>query len=210
MNPARLNQELSAKGFCLDHDQLKGLLVYLELLLKWNRVMNLVGHSHWKTLINDLVMDSFFLDLFLRRVFKGSDEDTVLDLGAGAGLPGIPLRLVWKTGTFYLVESRFKRAAFMKQAIGSLDLKNTVVLNCRAEDVQAGILPAKLIISRAFMPWPKLLPLAGSMLGKKGILVVLSNKTYADQDIPGFNMLETMEYTVSNKKRYFWALESNI
>jgi 16S rRNA (guanine527-N7)-methyltransferase len=210
VNPAQLNKELSAKGFSLAHDQLKGLQVYLDLLLKWNRVMNLVGHSDWKILLNDLVMDSFFLDVFLRRVFKGNDRDTVLDLGAGAGLPGIPLRLVWKNGTCYLVESRLKRAAFMKQAIGSLNLENTFVLNCRAEDIQSGVLPAKLIISRAFMPWPKLLPLAGSMLGEKGMLVVLSNEKFAGQDIPGFNMLETMEYIVNNKKRYFWALESNI
>lgn len=210
MNHIQLKNELSGKGFDLSRDQLNGLQVYLELLLKWNRVMNLVGRTDWRFILNDLIMDSFFLDSFLRRVFEGSEEDTVLDLGAGAGLPGIPLRLVWKQGTYCLVESRLKRTAFMNQAIGAMNIENTMVLNCRVQDIDPAILPARLIISRAFMPWPELLPLAGAMLGEKGMLIVLSKERYTDQDLPGFNMVETMGYVTNNKKRYFWALDSNI
>ncbi len=210
MNHIQLKNELSGKGFDLSRDQLNGLQVYLELLLKWNRVMNLVGRTDWRFILNDLIMDSFFLDSFLRRVFEGSEKDTVLDLGAGAGLPGIPLRLVWKQGTYYLVESRLKRTAFMNQAIGAMNIENTLVLKCRVQDIDPAILPARLIISRAFMPWPELLPLAGAMLGQKGMLIVLSKERYTDQDLSGFNMVETMGYVTNNKKRYFWALDSNI
>jgi 16S rRNA (guanine527-N7)-methyltransferase len=169
-----------------------------------------VGRSDWRLILNDLVMDSFFLGSFLSGLLKLKTNETVLDLGAGAGLPGIPLRLVWDQGTYYLVESRVKRAAFMNQAIAAMNIENTFVINRRVQDIDPDILPARLIISRAFMPWTKLLPLAGEMMGKQARLIVLSAEEFKGQDLSGFRMVQTMEYLINEKKRYFWALESNI
>lgn len=210
MNYNQLQDELVRNGLSLSGEQTKRLQVYLELLLKWNRVINLVGRSDWKFILNDLILDSFFLGSFLSRAVPGNNGRTVLDLGAGAGLPGIPLRLVWKHGLYYLIESRIKRAAFMKQALVAMNIKDTFVLNTRVQDIDPEILPAALIISRAFMPWPELLPIANAMLEKNGMLMILSSKKFKGQDLPGFKMAETMEYRVNDKKRYFWALESNI
>lgn len=206
----QVKKELMQHGFRLSDDKVHGLVVYLELLLKWNRVMNLVGRNDWRVVLNDLVVDSFFLDSFLSGIFQAKDDATMFDLGAGAGLPGIPLRLVWKYGTFYLVESRTKRAVFMNQAIVAMNLENTFVLNCRVQDVSPELLPASLVISRAFMPWPQLLPLAEAMLASNGVLVIMSSRDYQGQDLPGFHLMDVMQYQANRKTRYFWALCSNI
>ncbi len=206
----QVKKELMQHGFRLSDDKVHGLVVYLELLLKWNRVMNLVGRNDWRVVLNDLVVDSFFLDSFLSGIFQAKDDATMFDLGAGAGLPGIPLRLVWKYGTFYLVESRTKRAVFMNQAIVAMNLENTFVLNCRVQDVSPELLPASLVISRAFMPWPQLLPLAEAMLASNGVLVIMSSRDYQEQDLPGFHLMDVMQYQANRKTRYFWALCSNI
>jgi 16S rRNA (guanine527-N7)-methyltransferase len=210
MDSKQLINQLVRNGLNLSDDQIKNLMVYLELLVKWNKVINLVGRSDWRLILNDLVMDSFFLGSFLSGLLKLKTNETVLDLGAGAGLPGIPLRLVWDQGTYYLVESRVKRAAFMNQAIAAMNIENTFVINRRVQDIDPDILPARLIISRAFMPWTKLLPLAGEMMGKQARLIVLSAEEFKGQDLSGFRMVQTMEYLINEKKRYFWALESNI
>jgi 16S rRNA (guanine527-N7)-methyltransferase len=210
MDSKQLINQLVRNGLNLSDDQIKNLMVYLELLVKWNKVINLVGRSDWRLILNDLVMDSFFLGSFLSGLLKLETNETVLDLGAGAGLPGIPLRLVWDQGTYYLVESRVKRAAFMNQAIAAMNIENTFVINRRVQDIDPDILPARLIISRAFMPWTKLLPLAGEMMGKQARLIVLSAEEFKGQDLSGFRMVQTMEYLINEKKRYFWALESNI
>ncbi len=210
MNSKQLRDELDSKGFSLSKDQVKDLRVYLDLLLKWNRVINLVGRSEWKLILNDLVLDSFYLGSFLSGLVKLDKKETGLDLGSGAGLPGIPLRLVWKQGLYYLVESRIKRAAFMNQAIAAMNIENTFVINTRVQDIDPKILPARLVISRAFMPWPKLLPLAKEMMSNEAMLIILSGSKYDGQDLSGMRMVETMEYRVDNKKRYFWALDSNI
>lgn len=210
MDSKQLKNQLFRNGFNLSDDQIKKLMVYLELLVKWNRVINLVGRSDRRFILNDLVMDSFFLGSFLSALIKVEKKETILDLGAGAGLPGIPLRLVWKQGSYYLVESRVKRAAFMNQAIAAMSIENTSVINRRVQDIDPDILPARLIISRAFMPWPELLPLAGEMMAKQAMLIVLSSEEFKGQDLSGFRMVQTMEYRINKKKRYFWALESNI
>ncbi len=210
MTYLQLKSELTGKGFNLSDARIKALHAYIELLLKWNRVMNLVGRSDAKFILNSLILDSFYLGSFLSRVLEENNRKTTLDLGAGAGLPGIPLRLIWSHGIYYLVESRIKRAAFMNQAIAAMNLENTFVINARVQDIDPGVLPAGLIISRAFMPCPELLPLANEMLKKKGMLIILSGKKFEGQNLPGFRMVESMEYRVNGKKRYFWALESNI
>lgn len=209
MNQEQIAKELMKSGFSLAGHELGQLQTYLELLVKWNRVVNLVGHSDWKFILNDLILDSFHLGSFLSAL-PLDNNPTVLDLGAGAGLPGIPLRLVWNRGRYYLVESRTKRAVFMTQAIAAMNISNTLVMNCRVEEIDSRVLPAELIISRAFRPWKELLPLSGEMLARGGKLIIMGKEAFQGQDLPGFEMIKTREYLVNSKKRYLWALESNI
>ena len=206
MQLEELRDETAGLGFELTPQQVQGLQTYLSTLEKWNRSVNLVGPSHWREILHSLVVDSLYLAKFLKRIVHPEDIRS-LDLGAGAGLPGLPLRLVWEQGSYYLVESRFKRCAFMRQAIAAMGIQNTYVINGRVEDLPREILPADLIVSRAFMPWKKLLALTVSLLDARGVLIVLSSQEAEEKEPQGFVLREQFCYRVQGRKRFFWALQ---
>ena len=126
--------------------------------MQWNRVMNLVGARHWRDALDDLVMDSFHLNAFLRSQVLPAlpASPSCWDLGSGAGLPGIPLRILWNEGDYWMVESRDKRTIFLSTVLARSPLPGTHVFHGRAEQFMEGK-KADLIVSRAFMPWKELL-----------------------------------------------------
>lgn len=208
--------EAAALGFTLTRAQASSLCRYLLLLQKWNRAMNLVGRASWPEIFRDLAADSLYLAEFLAGL--GLPERPLsLDLGAGAGLPGIPLRMLWGAGDYVLVELREKRAIFLRQAVAELSLPGVRVVHGRAEELAPELrrlgLPEKadLVVSRAFMPWPKLLPLAAGMLAPAGQdkaggrLVILAGEA-PPKDLPGFELLSSRAYPSGAKSRYFWGL----
>ena len=203
---ARLGRTVTA-------DQAGLLAAYLDQLVKWNRKMNLVGKADWKSVLETLVVDSLYLADFLAGL-PLPDSPLTLDLGAGAGLPGIPLRALWQPGEYRLVEVREKRVLFMRSVLGRLSLPGTSVFHGRAEDVvdaapenggTAGE-KADLILSRAFMPWKKLLELVRPMLAENGVLVILSNDPAPDGLPEGWKSGPSADYPAAGTRRYFWSL----
>lgn len=218
-NPAPESVIAAARklGRPVDAAEAELLAAYMDQLIKWNRKMNLVGKSDWKTVFDTLVVDSLFLADFLSGL-KLSDKPLCLDFGAGAGLPGIPLRALWHDGDYWLVEIREKRAMFMRSALGRLKLPGTNVFHGKAEDALARLeksghaATADLILSRAFMPWRKLLDFIHPMLrneeGRTGTAVILSNDPPpVEADIPeGWEMGDVASYPAAGGERYFWSL----
>jgi len=221
--PGEVSGEARRAGFKLTPEQAQGLSQYLTLLLKWNRAMNLVGRADWPGVFRDLTADSLHLAAFLARLDL-PEAPLTLDLGAGAGLPGIPLRVVWQNGDYVLVELREKRAIFLSQAVGALKLPRTKVLHGRAEatlealpGLGLGARRADLVLSRAFMPWRQLLPLAAGLLREAGMLVILANEPPPEnmaEDLASlpegvaFRLVDSQEYQAESRPRYFWALVS--
>jgi 16S rRNA (guanine527-N7)-methyltransferase len=194
-------------GFQAEVDQARVLAIYIALLVKWNKSMNLVGPKKWQEIFSTLIVDSLYLADFLNDL-DIPDEPLVLDLGAGAGLPGIPLRCVWQDGEYVLVESRQKRSIFMRTALNAMGLPRTSVFNGRAENLDENMLPADVIVSRAFMPWPELLDFVKPMLSSEGRIVVLSNDPApsAKKLIEhGFELETSMHYDSGMKTHFFWS-----
>lgn len=197
----------------LTEEQAVSLAGYLDQLIKWNKKMNLVGKSDWQTVFNTLVVDSLFLADFLEGL-KLADKPLSLDLGAGAGLPGIPLRALWQDGDYWLVEVREKRSLFMRSVLGKLQLPGTNVFHGKAEEALSRLndaghdSTADLILSRAFMPWPKLLDFVHDMLHEDGTLVILSNDPAPKQsELPqGWQLGDVASYPAAKTERFFWSL----
>lgn len=196
---------------------LEQLAAYLELLMQWNKVINLVGAQSWQSAVLRLVADSFFLGKFLDNLplsHSGTDGPRTWDLGAGAGLPGIPLRMVWDKGEYCMVEAREKRAVFLSTVLARTRLPRTTVFRGRVEDFfvrqsQAGSGTADLIVSRAFMPWERLLPLVRPVLAPQGMVVFLASESLpvAPHEVPeGFTLHAQEAYTIAGRKRWFWAI----
>jgi 16S rRNA (guanine527-N7)-methyltransferase len=177
---------------------------YLNLLVKWNRKMNLVGPSSWEEVLDTLIVDSWHLADFLESLDLQEDLRT-LDLGAGAGLPGIPLRMFWSAGTYVLVEPRQKRAIFMNRALAELRLEGTSVAGVRFEQLPADLLPVDLVLSRAFCPWREFLDIARPMLKPAGRVVVLASAEEPDNVPLEWRFRAGRTYPVQGRDRYFWA-----
>ena len=187
-------------GRTLTDEQAGLLAVYLGLLVKWNSRMNLVGPQAWPDILETLIQDSWHLADLLHTLDPQPGE--TLDLGAGAGLPGIPLRVFWQSGDYLLVEPRQKRALFMEQAAAHMRLPRTKVACCRMEALPKERRQAGLIVSRAFMPWKKLLAEVRTCLAPQGRVLVMSNEA-PDETVDGYVLERVVEYAVAGKKRYF-------
>ncbi|WP_027367260.1 16S rRNA (guanine(527)-N(7))-methyltransferase RsmG [Desulfocurvibacter africanus] len=202
----QLTEAAAALGRSLDADQAGKLALYLGLLVEWNKRMNLVGASSWREVLSRLVMDSWHLADHLAELPLPA-EPRSLDLGAGAGLPGIPLRIFWNSGEYRLVEIREKRTIFLRVAVAKLDLPRTFVLRSRVENLGADALPADLVLGRAFKPWPEYLELVRPMLAPGGFVVVFANEAPpegAGKD-QGFRLDRVTPYTTGGGQRYFWT-----
>ncbi|HEU6436765.1 MAG TPA: RsmG family class I SAM-dependent methyltransferase [Nitratidesulfovibrio sp.] len=174
---------------------LAALAGYLELLMKWNRVMNLVGTHTWQATFRTLIVDSLHLARFLRTLGLPEAPET-WDLGAGAGLPGIPLRAVWQAGTYHLVDAREKRTLFLSNVLARHPLPGTVVFRGRVEEFMPARPKADCVVSRAFLPWPEVLGLVRGHVAPGGVVVFLANEG-APADLPAdWRVTAQAEYAV--------------
>ena len=196
-------------GFRLDAQQIDKLELYIDLLNTWNAKMNLIGFSSKEEIFAELVIDSMYLFNFLDKLDLPQDS-LCLDLGAGAGIPGIPLRIMWNGGEYYLVEIREKRIFFLRQALRVLKLENTFCIREKAEKLCKKLSRADLIVSRAFLPLQKLLPLSKQLLDTKGKIIIMSNSS--SLKLPaGWKQDSEHEYcSGTNKKRYLFSLSPSI
>ncbi len=180
-------------------------LTYMELLLTWQRTYRLVGSSDRRWIIDELILDSL---LFIR--FLPARAGSVLDLGSGAGIPGIPLSIARPTVRFTLLEARRRRASFLGAAIRALELENTEVIQLRAEDaldrrpeLKAGF---ELVVSRCAGELQKVVRLATPFLAAGGRLVVSGPPEPPEAHVPGRWM--TVCHPSKAQPRTFFVLDS--
>jgi 16S rRNA (guanine527-N7)-methyltransferase len=140
---------------------------YLDLLARWNSVHRLVGSSDRRWLIENIVLDSL---LFLSAV--PPEARSLLDLGSGAGVPGLPLKIVRPEISLTMVESRRRRASFLAEAIRSLDLVDASVVHGRAESLVAEGRRFDVVAARCAGPAEGVLALGSSLLTPGGVVVV--------------------------------------
>lgn len=200
--PEAVGELATTLGFAFTPAQLKATVAYLEMLERWNRSVNLVGPETWRTILAELIPDSWFLARFLDTL---PPCERILDLGAGGGLPGIPLRIVRPQGRYVLVEPRQKRAAFLRNAVAIAGLTGTPVFPGRAEDLPAAHLPADLVLSRAFRPWPEVLAIAAELLRPDGLCVIMSSDSPPDSAPAGWTLAATADYPVRQGRAWLWA-----
>ncbi len=149
---------------------------YLELLTQWQAVHRLVGSVEPDWVVEHLFVDSL---LFL-RVLPGEARD-VLDLGSGAGLPGIPLSIVKPEMRMTLLEAQRRRVSFLRAAVRQLGLDGTDVVHARAEDwIPARGRRFEAAVLRCAGPSARVLPLAIRTV-RPGGLVIASGPPEGDR-----------------------------
>jgi len=170
----QLMQAAESLGVSLSAVQCAKLLTYVELLAKWNSVYNLTAVRDPQEMITRHILDS----LSVAPYIKGP---LVLDIGTGAGLPGIPLAVAFPDIQFTLLDSVAKKTRFVLQAVGELGLSNVMVKTGRVEKYQ----PPQLfdtVISRAFSSISDFLNMAGSLCRPGGALLAMKGR-YPEEEL---------------------------
>lgn len=125
-----LEKGCQALDLPLSERQEEQFMRYYELLAEWNKVMNLTGITEF-----DEVMQKHFLDsLSIVKEIQEKKEMRILDIGTGAGFPGIPLKIMFPEWEIVLLDSLNKRIKFLDEVISQLNLENIRTIHGRAED----------------------------------------------------------------------------
>lgn len=117
------------KQFCKNKKQEENFNKYMDLLLEWNEKINLTAITDKDEIILKHFIDSLTIEKYIK------DNDKVIDLGTGAGFPGIPLKIKNESIDITLVDSLNKRVNFLNEVIKELNFKNITAIHSRIEDL---------------------------------------------------------------------------
>lgn len=152
----------------LADSQVRAIGTYIDLLMKWNAKLNLTAIRDPQEIVTRHFGESLFA---ARHLFQAGDShESVIDIGSGAGFPGLPLKLWSSNLELTLIESNQRKATFLREVIRALGLKSTVVLSERAESVS---LRADLVTFRAVERFERILPAAFGLVEPGGRIALL-------------------------------------
>jgi len=162
-----------AFGIRLNEKQVAAFDLYLRELLKWNQKINLTAIRSEKGIILKHFLDSLSVYPYL------SKTASLLDIGSGAGFPGIPLKIVYPSLEITLIDSVRKKIDFQRHIIRMLGLKGVEVIHGRIQDkeiLQSMTGRFDAVVSRAFADLQTLLVLALPFLKKGGVLLAMKGE----------------------------------
>jgi len=155
-----LGRGLADLGLEVEADTRKRLLDYLALLGKWNQTYNLTAIREPERMLTHHLLDSL-------AILPHVDADNLLDVGSGAGLPGIPLAIVRPGLAVTVIDASRKKSDFMRQAAIELGLANVESIHGRVEDYRPAR-PFARIVSRAFSELAEFVRLTRHLLAGDG------------------------------------------
>lgn len=186
-----LTAGVDALGLALADAQIDALIAYVALLQKWNRVYNLTAVRDPAAMIPQHLLDSL-------AVLAHIPDGSLLDVGSGPGLPGIPIAIAQPQRAVALLDSNDKKSSFARQAAGTLGLDN-VSVHCLRVEQWTGEERFTVIISRAFSELRQFVSWCAPLLAEDGVLAAMKGVYPAAElrDLPaGFALREAIRLEV--------------
>ena len=188
---SELDKGLATLDQHITSEQAGRLQALLDELGRWNRRINLTAITDPVAMVSGHVLDS----LVVRPWLEGP---AILDIGTGAGFPGLPLAIVEPGLKFTLLDSNGKKISFVRHMIGELGLDNAEAIKARAEDYAPGT-RFDTVIARALATVSRLVELSAHLVGEDGQLLALKGK-YPAQELESIETLPDWEYSVQELK----------
>jgi len=164
---------LSELDLSLEDSQIEQLLAYLALLGKWNKSFNLTAITDPQKMLSYHLLDSLSILSWCK------DASRALDVGSGAGLPGIPLAIALPECNWTLLDSNGKKTRFIQQALATCIVSNATVVKSRVEDYHAPE-PLDIIVSRAYASLSKFTESVAPLMQPQTVLLTM--KTALDEN----------------------------
>ena len=149
----------------IDENQQEKLIKYVELLNKWNKTYNLTAVRKPEQMVTRHLLDSLSICPYLRG-------KNILDVGTGAGLPGIPLAIVFPERQFTLLDSNNKKTRFVVQAVSELELSNVDVVQSRVEEYKPDA-SFDTITTRAYSAIGGMVEQTSHLMAKNGVFLAM-------------------------------------
>jgi 16S rRNA (guanine527-N7)-methyltransferase len=157
---------LNELGFKNDPLLIEKLEIYLATLKKWNRVYNLTAIDEDSEIIVKHFLDSLSVNQYIQN------SERILDVGTGAGFPGLILALFNPKKSFILVDGVSKKISFLQEMIGKLNLKNAIAVHTKVEKYKVAE-QFDMIISRAFADIKKMIKLTNHLMKDDGRFIAM-------------------------------------
>lgn len=169
----QLQQGCKALALDVSEERQVKLVAYVELIAKWNKAFNLTSVRDPGEMISRHILDSLAILPYL-------EGDSLLDVGTGAGLPGIPVAILKPEMAVTLLDSNSKKTRFLQQAKAELKLENITVVHSRVEE--ADLPKFDLVTARAFSTIDDIIDLAGRHCDDAGCLVLMKG-LYPEEEL---------------------------
>ncbi len=205
MNKDEFIKETNLLGINLTDEELAKFEEYKELLKEYNKKFNLTSITN----DNEIYLKHFYDSLCITKAKELLNASSLLDIGTGAGFPGIPVAIVNQDIKITLVESNKKKCEFLKVVKDSLNLQNVEIINARAEDfAKTNREKFEVATSRAVANLSILLELEFPALSVGGVLIALKSNVQEELE-NSKSILKELNGTIKNTIEYTLPYEES-
>ena len=204
MNQNKFIEEVKNLGIEVTDEKIVQLEKYYELLIEYNKVMNLTGIVDKE----EVYLKHFYDSLTIAKIIDFNKENNLCDLGSGAGFPGIVLKIFYPELNIVLIDSLNKRINFLNKIIEELDLKNIVAIHTRIEDYAKNNKEKfDIVTARAVAPLNILLELGINLVKVGKYFIAMKGNI---QNEPNFkNAIETLNCNLDNTIEFKLPIENS-
>jgi len=201
MNKEQFIEEIEKLGIKVNEDQLNKLERFYELLIEWNKKINLTRIVEKE----EVYLKHFYDSLTIQKVVDLSQTNTLCDVGTGAGFPGIVLKIIFPNLKITLVDSLQKRVNYLNEISKELKLNNIEAIHSRGEDFKGKY---DVVVSRAVANIEKLVGYTMHLVEKNGVFVAMKGNIDSELTQNVKNKI-TKNYIIKEIKKYEVQIENS-
>ena len=204
MNKNKFIEEIEKLGIEVTDKKLEQLEKYYELLIEYNKVMNLTGITEQ----DEVYLKHFYDSLTISKIIDLKEENSLCDLGSGAGFPGIVIKIFYPELKIVLVDSLKKRINFLNIVIKELGLENIVAIHARIEEfAKENEEKFDIVIARAVAPLNILLELGIKLVSVGKYFIAMKGNIDNEPDYS--NAIKQLDCSLGNIIKFKLPIEES-